>query len=128
MARLRSDINVTPLVDIVLVLLIVFIVLVPVVPHALATTLPTPDGPGRGGPALRLSLLADGRVALAGAVVPPGAWPALVRATTGPVILSVSPDLPLSRVTEVLDQVKGLRPEAPLRVVAATGGPGRVLP
>ena len=41
--RLRSDIKVTPLVDIVLVLLIVFITLVPALPTALATVLPRPD-------------------------------------------------------------------------------------
>jgi biopolymer transport protein ExbD len=46
MARaLRSDINITPLIDIVLVLLIVFIVLVPVLDHAHKAVLPTASRP-----------------------------------------------------------------------------------
>lgn len=38
--QLRGDINVTPLIDILLVLLIIFMVIVPVVPHGLGAALP----------------------------------------------------------------------------------------
>ncbi len=120
-ARLRSDINVTPLVDIVLVLLIVFITLVPTLPTALATVLPRP-GPGREGPVLRITLLPGGGLELDGRSASLAELPALVRASSGPVRLRVDPSLPFHRATEVLDLVKGVRPEARLSVVAAREG------
>lgn len=127
MKQLRHDINITPLVDIVLVLLVVFIVLVPAVPRALAATLPHAEGSGSG-TVLRLSLPADGQLRLDGQLVDPDAWPALVRLSQGPVSLRVSPGLPLSRVTDVLDQVKGARPEARVAVSLLPEASGPVLP
>lgn len=127
MNRLRHDINITPLVDIVLVLLVVFIVLVPVVPRALAATLPHADGTGSGA-MLRLTLPADGRLSLNGQRVDPGTFPALIRAFHGPVSLRVSPRLPLSRVTEVLDQVKGAQPELRVAVSLLPEASDPVLP
>ncbi len=120
--RLRSEINVTPLVDIVLVLLIVFIVLVPVLPRALAATLPV-AGAGKAGPPLRLALLADGGLLLDGRAIPLAELPVHVRGTTGPVLLKVDPSLPFHRATEVMDAVKGVRPEARLALVSAPEGP-----
>jgi biopolymer transport protein ExbD len=120
-ARLRSDINVTPLVDIVLVLLIVFITLVPALPTALATVLPRP-GEGRTGPALRLALDADGGVELDGHPISLAELPERVRASSGPVLLRVAPSLPFHRATEVMDLVKGVRPDARLALVAAREG------
>ena len=121
-SRLRSDINVTPLVDIVFVLLIVFLTLMPVLPRALEARLPHP-GPGKAGPALRLALLAGGGLELDGHTTSLSELPALVRASTGPVVLRVDPSLPFHRATEVMDLVKGIRPEVRMAVVSAPERP-----
>jgi biopolymer transport protein ExbD len=46
---MKADINVTPLIDVLLVLLIIFIVVAPLAPHAIDATLPEQrDDPGDG--------------------------------------------------------------------------------
>ncbi len=40
--RAMSDINVTPMIDVLLVLLIIFMVIVPITPHGLDTLIPQP--------------------------------------------------------------------------------------
>ena len=119
--RLRSDINVTPLVDIVLVLLIVFITLVPALPTALATALPRP-GAGRAGPTLRLALGADGGLELDGRPLSAAELPERVRVSSGRVLLRVAPSLPFQCATEVMDLIKGVRPEARISLVVAREG------
>lgn len=77
-----SEINVTPLIDIVLVLLIIFMVLTPVmlkeiaavVPRKATDELPAPAG---GGPVV-VHLAADGQVSIGGEPVAPEALPAVV--------------------------------------------------
>ncbi len=109
--KIRSDINITPLVDIVLVLLIVFITLVPVLPRALDTALPHSGGAGRGASILRLTLAADGSLDLDGMKITLAELPARIHATTGKVVLRVHPSLPLHRATGVLDAIKASRPD-----------------
>src|SRR5215831_2895761 len=56
----KSDINVTPLIDVLLVLLIIFIVVVPRAPQALDASLPrTADAPGPQAPSLVLEVASD---------------------------------------------------------------------
>ena len=119
-AKLRSDINVTPLVDIVLVLLIVFVVLVPALPRALTTVLPQGGGTGPVTP-LRLSLAADGSLDLDGAPLTLADLPAKVRASSGRVLLRVHPTLPFQRAMRVADAVKGTRPGATLAMAVTPG-------
>jgi biopolymer transport protein TolR len=59
---MKSDINVTPLIDVLLVLLIIFLVVAPVAPRALDASLPKPDpGPTKPPPpGLVLEVRADG--------------------------------------------------------------------
>lgn len=120
--RLRSDINVTPLVDIVLVLLIVFITLVPALPNALATVLPRSGGTGPAPGPIRLTLSADGALDLDGSPILLGELAGRIHAMGGKVILRVHPSLPFHRVTAVLDAVKGARPEVAPALLALPEG------
>jgi biopolymer transport protein ExbD len=63
--RVRSEINVTPLVDVVLVLLIVFMVVTPLLQRGKDVELPparAADRPTRGGEPLVISVTSDGAV------------------------------------------------------------------
>ncbi|HEX9081754.1 MAG TPA: biopolymer transporter ExbD [Holophagaceae bacterium] len=120
-AKLRSDLNVTPLVDIVFVLLIVFITLMSVLPRALPASLPG-SGSGPSGPAFRLALRSGGTLELEGRAITLTELPGLLRGSSGPVVLRVDPSLPFHRATEVMDVVKGVRPEARLALVSAPEG------
>lgn len=57
-SRSKSDINITPLIDIVLVLLIIFIVMVPSLSRTAQASLPQTGG--KGGAALPLVVTLDG--------------------------------------------------------------------
>lgn len=119
MARLRSDINVTPLVDIVLVLLIVFITLVPALPRVLSASLPDSTG---GAPTLaRLCLVLDREGRLAVVDRPGEPWADALLAHRGRIVLKVHPDLPLSAPTKALDAIEGLRPGTKVALVAWSG-------
>ncbi|MDF7675248.1 biopolymer transporter ExbD [Neisseriaceae bacterium ESL0693] len=62
-----ADINVTPLVDVMLVLLIVFMITMPVLTHSIPLTLPTVANPNQIEPKapLRLAINAQGEYVLA---------------------------------------------------------------
>jgi biopolymer transport protein ExbD/biopolymer transport protein TolR len=67
----RSDINVTPLVDVVLVLLIIFMVITPMLQRGKPVTLPEArhvSTLGKGGDPILVSVTKDGRVWLDGEV------------------------------------------------------------
>jgi len=118
-SRLRSDINVTPLVDIVLVLLIVFMTLVPALPRVLSAALPE-QGQGPAEEArLCLTLAIDGRLTVAGR--PLASLDATVLNHRGRIVLRVHPDLPLSAPTRVLDEIEGLRPGTKVALLAWSG-------
>lgn len=113
---LRSDINVTPLVDIVLVLLIVFITLVPALPRVLTAGLPGQGAGGSVASRMVLTLTREGRLEMAGQ--PDESWTTKVLTHQGRIVLRVHPDLPLSVPTRVLDEIEGLRPGTKVALVA----------
>ena len=49
----KSDINITPLIDVLLVLLVIFMVITPLTPMGLDTAIPQPPPPGTAAPAAR---------------------------------------------------------------------------
>jgi len=57
---MTSEINVTPMIDLLLVLLIIFMVIVPAVPRGEAAAVPKPAMNGGGGDAVVLEVLKDG--------------------------------------------------------------------
>ena len=57
---MTSEINVTPMIDVLLVLLIIFMVIVPAIPRGESAAIPHPAKAGRGGDAVVLEVLKDG--------------------------------------------------------------------
>ena len=57
---MTSEINVTPMIDVLLVLLIIFMVIVPAIPRGESAAIPHPANAGRGGDAVVLEVLKDG--------------------------------------------------------------------
>ena len=117
--KAKSEINVTPLIDIVLVLLIVFIVLVPgltkalpvAVPKVVKTSAPPPPDPRNPPLVVRLDRqgglwLQSGRIELAG--LAPALAPAVQLQPAGMrrVFLKVDGDQPWQKVVDVLDRIR----------------------
>jgi biopolymer transport protein ExbD len=113
--RAKSDINITPLIDIVLVLLIVFIVLVPclspslsvVVPQVIRRPDPNPDLP------VVVTLDREGKLFLQREEVTPAALcdrlvPVVMLQPLGlrKIFLKVDGELPHQQAVNVLDQIR----------------------
>jgi biopolymer transport protein TolR len=107
-SRLNSDINVTPLVDVCLVLLIIFMVVTPLLVTGLPVRLPTAaTGDPLASQPLQITLLGDGTLFIGDAIVRIDEAPAaLARARAAadrPVVVQADKALPYGRVVELLD-------------------------
>jgi biopolymer transport protein ExbD len=136
--RAKSDINVTPLIDIVLVLLIVFIVLVPGLTKALTVAVPqvvrtaVPPAVDPRNPPLVVTLDGRGALALQQAPIQLGALAAalvpvvqLQPAGLRRVFLKVDGDQSWQRVVDVLDQIRLASDQARRETAAKPGWDGR---
>jgi biopolymer transport protein ExbD len=122
-SRPCSDINITPLIDIVLVLLIVFIVMVPAIAKGYTPQLAgvsTTGAPALSGP-VRLALEADGALRLEDAVLPDAELEAQLRQALASrasadrkVVLKVSDALPFQRAVDLLARLHQADPELPV--------------
>ena len=114
----KSDINVTPLVDVVLVLLIIFMVITPMLQRGKPVTLPEAKHVstlGKGGDPILLSITKDGRVWLDGEAhskqelkddqIAPEIQIELQLRPTVPIMVKVDRDLEYKRVREVVLEV-----------------------
>ncbi|MCE1228259.1 MAG: biopolymer transporter ExbD [Firmicutes bacterium] len=127
----KSDINITPLIDIVLVLLIIFIVMVPTLAKATSATLPYPGGDRKKGTPIPLVVTLDaiGHLRLQQDEV---AWGELKDRLVPPlllqphgarrVFLKVAPDLPQSTVVRAMDEIRAASNLAQTRTAAPEGG------
>lgn len=108
-SALTSDINVTPLVDVCLVLLIIFMVVTPMIVTGLPVDLPSArTGDPLARQPLQITLTADGNVWLGDSVVRVDELAsALTREDTGrPVVLQADRSLPYGKVIEALDRCR----------------------
>ncbi|MBK9518467.1 MAG: biopolymer transporter ExbD [Anaeromyxobacter sp.] len=114
----RSDINVTPLVDVVLVLLIIFMVITPMLQRGKPVTLPEAKHVstlGKGGDPILLSVTKDGRVWLDGELhskeevkddqISAEVTLEIQARPTVPIMVKIDRDVPYKRVREVVLEV-----------------------
>lgn len=104
-----ATINITPLIDVLLVLLIMLVITLPVVTHKVPLDLPQPGTPAVNAPQHRLELARDGTVRIDGAPVSDGALPAQLRAIAArgePLVVAAAGDARYARFDSLLATIK----------------------
>lgn len=109
----NAEINVTPLVDVVLVLLVIFMVVTPLLKQEVPIELPIADNSreAKDTSQLTLSITADGLLRLNGQDILPEALVSQLRAIYGSradktIFLEADRNLPYGRVVDVMDDCR----------------------
>jgi biopolymer transport protein ExbD len=116
--RVRPTMNVTPLVDVVLVLLIIFMVMTPLMTRVLSVHVPTPSKPGEAEPdpedevQVVLTVTSEGTIRLNQEEVADRDLPAKLRRVFAAradqtLFFDAAGDAPYGRAVEVLDLARG---------------------
>lgn len=116
--RVRPVMNVTPLVDVVLVLLIIFMVITPLLAKQFSTNVPIKDDPNQpppppnaGAPPVVLAARSAGHLEINGERITPESMaeriPRLLAAQPEPVLFfTADDDVPHGRAVEAMDQAR----------------------
>lgn len=116
--RIRPVMNVTPLVDVVLVLLIIFMVITPLLAKQFSTNVPIKDDPNQpppppnaGAPPVVLAARSAGHLEINGERIAPESMaeriPRLLAAQPEPVLFfTADDDVPHGRAVEAMDQAR----------------------
>jgi biopolymer transport protein ExbD len=109
----HAEINITPLIDVMLVLLVIFMLVAPATQRVLGAGLPRPGGP-QGGPPTALVVTVEAEVfrlddqPLAGAPALEGALREALQARRDrTVLVRVAGEVPYARVVAALDSARG---------------------
>ena len=112
--ELRSEINITPLVDVMLVLLVIFMVVTPLLRREVPVELPRTETGREAAPQTRMTLTAtaDGRLLLDGEAWTDAELPERLRAAYAAradktIFLAADRGLPYSRVVDLMDTCRG---------------------
>lgn len=108
----RLELNVTPLVDVILVLIVMFMVITPVLPKGFTGKLPEKGGGGPQSPALVVQVAADGALRLNQQPVPEGELgervaAALVGQSSRALFLKAEDGVTYDRLVAVMDVCYG---------------------
>ncbi len=136
-AQPNSEINVTPLIDVVLVLLIIFMVITPRVVHEISANLPSKNQPIKkpkeNSQQLVVAAYDNGEVALNTRVLEMGALHEELRIRLRSrakkvVFLDAHPDLPYGHVIQVMDTVRDAGADRVGMARIKDEGPKRAVP
>ena len=127
MTNTRAEINVTPLIDVLLVLLIMFMIITPLTPHGLPALLPQQNIPvqQQEGNAVVLEILRDGRIQINGQELTPdqlssAASQIFSTRATKVLFLKADRNLDYREVAQVIDVVRGADPSIELGLTGSS--------